>query len=309
MSDLNIAVLIPCYNEAAAIGKVVSDFKKALPGAAVYVYDNNSTDNTVVVAKEAGALIGKENLQGKGNVVRRMFADIDTDVYVLVDGDDTYDAVSAANAVSLLMSEQLDMINISRDESSLDAYRPGHRWGNVMLTSIVRMIFGRHIKDMLSGYRVFSRRYVKSFPTTSTGFEIETELTVHALELGMPISEIGAPYKERPEGSLSKLSTYKDGFRILKTIGRLVKDERPLLTFVIISCLLFLLSVGFGFTVIVEFMETGLVPKLPTAVLSVGLMILSFLSLVCGMVLDTVTQGRREFKRLFYLNQTSVCKD
>lgn len=308
MNNLSIAVLIPCFNEEEAIGTVVSDFKAAIPGASIYAYDNNSNDNTIEVARKAGALIGSESKQGKGNVVRRMFADIEADIYVLVDGDDTYDASSINSAISLLVENNLDMINISREETGQAAYRRGHRFGNAMLTNIVRMIFGRHIKDMLSGYRVFSRRYVKTFPTSSSGFEIETELTVHALELDMPITEMKAPYKERPEGSFSKLSTYKDGIRILKTIGRLVKDERPMLTFLSISAVFFLLSIWLGFGIIIEFMQTGLVPRLPTAVLSVGLMLLSSLSLACGMILDTVTQGRRETKRLFYLNQSYMNK-
>lgn len=296
-----IAVLVPCYNEEAAIAKVVADFKAALPGAIVYVYDNNSKDRTVEVARAAGAVVRQEPLQGKGNVVRRMFADIDADVYVMVDGDDTYHAASAPDLVRKLVDEKLDMVNGARVTQIEAAYRPGHRFGNVLLTSLVTMVFGRRTNDMLSGYRVFSRRFVKSFPALAGGFETETELTVHALELRMPLAEVETPYKDRPPGSVSKLSTYKDGFRILWMITRLVKEERPMQFFGIAAAMLAVLALALGIPVVVTFMETGLVPRLPTAVLSTGLIILSFLSLACGFILDTVTRGRREMKRLRYL--------
>ncbi|MDG3442275.1 MULTISPECIES: glycosyltransferase family 2 protein [Nitrospirillum] len=296
-----VAVLVPCYNEEAAIAKVVADFKAALPDAVVYVYDNNSKDRTVEVARAAGAVVRTEPLQGKGNVVRRMFADIEADVYVMVDGDDTYHAASAPALIDRLVTEQLDMVNGARVTEIEAAYRPGHRFGNMLLTGLVTFIFGKRTNDMLSGYRVFSRRFVKSFPALAGGFETETELTVHALELRMPIAEVETPYKDRPPGSVSKLSTYKDGMRILWMITKLVKEERPMLFFGVAAILLALLSIILGIPIFITFVETGLVPRLPTAVLATGLMTLAFLSLTCGLILDTVTRGRREMKRLRYL--------
>ncbi len=298
----NIAVLIPCYNEEAAIGKVVDDFRRILPQAAIYVYDNNSRDRTVEVARAAGAIIRIETLQGKGNVVRRMFADVEADMYVLVDGDDTYDATSAPKMIEALLAGPLDMVNGSRVTNIEKAYRPGHRFGNWLLTHMVAWIFGNRIHDMLSGYRVMSRRYVKSFPALAAGFETETELTVHALELRMPITEMATPYKDRPEGSVSKLSTFRDGFRILWTILVLVKEERPMQFFSLLAAFLAIVSVVLAVPIFIEFAETGLVPRFPTAILAMGLMILGFLSLTCGLVLDTVTRGRREMKRMRYLN-------
>jgi len=301
LSDLEIAVLIPCYNEEATISAVVRDFRAALPGATIYVYDNNSKDRTVELAREAGAVVRTEPLQGKGNVVRRMFADVEADVYLLVDGDDTYHAPSAPLLISKMVSEQLDMVNGARVTDIVAAYRPGHRFGNMMLTGIVARIFGNRVADMLSGYRVFSRRFVKSFPALSGGFEIETELTVHALELRMPMSDIDTPYKDRPPGSASKLRTYYDGFRILKLILVLVKEERPLQFFSILSAAMAFIALVLAWPVLMTFLHTGLVPRLPTAVLSTGLMLLAFLSLTCGLILETVTRGRREIKRMQYL--------
>lgn len=298
----DIAVLVPCYNEETAIPKVIADFRQALPNATIYVYDNNSKDRTVEVAKAAGAVVRREPLQGKGNVVRRMFADIEADIYVLVDGDATYDAASAPKMIQALLDGPLDMVNGSRVTDIEKAYRPGHRFGNWMLTTMVAQIFGNRITDMLSGYRVMSRRYVKSFPALSVGFETETELTVHALELRMPIAEIATPYKDRPPGSVSKLSTFRDGFRILWTIIVLVKEERPIQFFSLFALLVAVIASFLIAPIILEFLRTGLVPRLPTAVLSMGLMILAFLSLTCGLVLDTVTRGRREMKRMRYLN-------
>ena len=296
------AVLIPCYNEEAAIAKVVADFRKFLPDARIYVYDNNSKDRTIEVATSAGAIVRTEPLQGKGNVVRRMFSDVEADIYVLVDGDATYDAASAPRMVELLCQDSLDMVNGARVTDIEKAYRPGHRFGNWLLTSMVSWIFGSRFSDMLSGYRVMSRRYVKSFPALSSGFETETELTVHALELHMPTTEVATPYKDRPIGSTSKLSTFKDGFRILWTIIVLVKEERPMQFFSLLA--LFFAAIGTMLIVpiFVTYMETGLVPRMPTAVLSMGLMIVAFLSLTCGLILDTVTRGRREMKRMRYLN-------
>jgi hypothetical protein len=296
-----IAVLIPCYNESVAIGRVVAGFRSSLPQASIFVYDNNSTDETCEVARKAGAIVRREPLQGKGNVVRRMFADIEADIYVLVDGDDTYDASTAPRMVERLQSEGLDMVNCARQESSASAFRRGHRLGNRALTGLVSQIFGNRLGDMLSGYRAFSRRFVKSFPALATGFEIETELTVHALELRAPIAEITAPYKDRPRGSASKLHTVRDGVRILRLIVHLVKEERPLQFFTVIFLCLVACSVALGFPVVTEYFASGQVPRLPTAVLATGLMIIAFLSLFCGLVLDTVTRGRRELKRLIYL--------
>jgi len=296
-----IAVLIPCYNEQAAVPSVIRAFQAALPGAAIHVYDNNSTDGTVAVARAAGASVRTERLQGKGNVIRRMFADIEADVYVLVDGDDTYDASTAPAMVAMLLRDQLDMVNGARVSDIQAAYRRGHRLGNAVLTGLVARIFGDRVLDMLSGYRVFSRRFVKSFPALSGGFETETEFTVHALELRMPIGEVPTPYKERAAGSESKLRTYSDGFRILRTIALLVKEERPLAFFATIGAVLLLLAVLVAVPVLTEFVRTGLVPRLPTAVLATGLVLLSFLSLTCGLILDSVTRGRKELKRLSYL--------
>ena len=296
-----IAVLIPCYNEEITIAKVIGDFQKALPGAEIYVYDNNSVDDTRIEAQKAGAIVRGERTQGKGNVVRRMFADVEADIYVLVDGDDTYEAAAAMRMITLLENEQLDMVNGARVTDIKEAYRTGHRFGNMVLTRLVQFLFGRQVEDMLSGYRVFSRRFVKSFPALSNGFEIETELTVHALELRMPIAEVETNYKDRPEGSVSKLNTYRDGLRILKTILVLLKEERPLLFFSSLFFILFLTSVGLAWPIFIEYMQTGLVPRLPTAMLSTGIMLLAFLSLFSGLILDTVTHGRWEVKRMRYL--------
>jgi glycosyltransferase involved in cell wall biosynthesis len=296
-----LAVLIPCYNEEETISKVVSDFKTTLPDATIYVYDNNSTDRSAELARQAGAVVREERLQGKGNVVRRMFADVEADIYVLVDGDDTYDAAIAPEMIDCLRGEYLDMVNAARQAEMREAYRSGHRLGNAMFTHIVAMIFGRQFSDLLSGYRVLSRRFVKSFPALSSGFEIETELTIHALELRMPVREIVSSYKERPTGSESKLHTVRDGVRILSTILVLVKVERPLLFFSVIGAVLGTAAVILGIPIIITFMGTGLVPRFPTAILATGIMILAFLSLACGLVLDTVTRGRVEMKRMQYL--------
>jgi glycosyltransferase involved in cell wall biosynthesis len=303
-----IAVLVPCFNEEAAVATVVADFRKALPAAEIFVYDNNSSDGTVAMASEAGAQVRSERRQGKGHVVRRMFADIDADVYVLVDGDATYDAASAPRMIDALMSDHLDMVVGLRVDQVQAAYRPGHRTGNWMLTSFLSSVFGEAFKDILSGYRVFSRRFVKSFPVLSDGFEIETELSVHALELALPVAEIETPYFARPEGSFSKLNTWSDGFRILGTILQLYRSEKPLRFFTAIGMFLMLVSVGLAIPLLVTFLEQGIVPRLPTAVLSMGLMILAVLSVSSGLVLDTVTRGRREMKLLAYLSQAPVNK-
>jgi glycosyltransferase involved in cell wall biosynthesis len=304
--SLRIAVLVPCFNEEAAVASVVSAFRKALPSAQVYVYDNNSRDRTAEVARAAGAEVRSERRQGKGHVVRRMFADIDADVYVLVDGDATYDAPSAPGMIERLVNDHLDMVVGLRVDREQAAYRRGHRTGNWLLTSFLSSVFGQAFTDILSGYRVFSRRFVKSFPVLSDGFEIETELTVHALELAMPVAEVETAYYARPEGSVSKLNTWRDGFRILGTILRLYRSEKPLRFFTIIGLFLALVSIGLAIPVVITYLEEGLVPRLPTAVLSTGLMIIAVLSVSSGLVLDTVTRGRREMKLLAYLAQPPV---
>jgi glycosyltransferase involved in cell wall biosynthesis len=296
-----IAVVIPCFNEAITIAAVVADFRTHLPGARIYVYDNNSTDGSAAAAREAGAVVRHEPLQGKGHVVRRMFADVEADIYVLVDGDDTYDAASAPEMVRLLLDDQLDMVNGARTSEIEAAWRRGHRFGNAALSNIIQWIFGNRVRDLLSGYRVFSRRFVKSFPALTSGFEIETEFTVHALALDMPVGEIRTLYRERPAGSASKLRTYRDGLRILRTILTLVKEERPLQFFSLAGLALFLLGLGLGLPVVIEFLRTSAVPRLPTAVLATGIIILSFMSFGCGLVLDSVARGRKEVRRLAYL--------
>lgn len=301
MADPRIAVLLPCYNEEAAITQTVSGFRAALPDAAIYVYDNNSRDCTRDVARAAGAIVRCERMQGKGNVVRRMFADIDADIYVMADGDATYDASLAPALIERLLDEQLDMVVGSRVGEALEAYRRGHRLGNRLLTGMLARLFGRSFGDILSGYRVFSRRFVKSFPVLSTGFEIETEISVHALELKMPVGEVETPYFARPEGSTSKLSTYSDGWRILRTIIMLYRVERPLLFFGVIGALFAALSIILVVPLIVTYLDTHLVPRFPTAILATGLMILAFLNGFTGLILDTVVRGRREMRRLAYL--------
>ena len=302
-----IAVILPCYDEEAAIGRVVETFRDAVPGACVYVYDNNSKDRTVERAAAAGAIVRRERHQGKGNVVRHMFADVEADVYVMADGDGTYDHTAAPAMVERLIAENLDMIVATRLASSGgDLFPSGHRFGNRLLTWFTGLLFGRVFTDTLSGYRAFSRRFVKSFPALSSGFEIETELTIHALELKMPVDEIETAYFARPQGSASKLKTYRDGFRILMTIIYLVKELRPTWFYGLIAASLVLLSLVLAYPVVVTFMATGLVPRLPTAVLSTGLMILGVLSLACGLILDSVSGGRLETKRLSYLSIPAV---
>jgi glycosyltransferase involved in cell wall biosynthesis len=295
-------VLVPCLNEEAAIGKVVADFRAALPEALIFVYDNGSTDDTAKVARAAGAIVRTEPLKGKGNVVARMFADVEADIYVMVDGDDTYDAASAPVLIRRLMEESLDMVNGAREEISDLAYRRGHRFGNQLLTGLVAWFFGERFNDMLSGYRIMSRRFVKSFPALASGFETETELTVHALQLRLPIAEQMTPYRERPPASASKLRTIPDGIRIMRLIARLIREERPLEFFSTIAVLLVLASIVLAVPLLAEYWRTGLVPRLPTAVLSTGFMLLAFLSLMSGLILATVTRGRMEAKRLQYLS-------
>jgi glycosyltransferase involved in cell wall biosynthesis len=299
---IDVAVLVPCYNEETTIGAVVSDFKVALPNARIFVCDNNSSDATAAKAREAGATVSFERRQGKGQVVRRMFADIEADLYILVDGDDTYDASAAQKLVDVMIGEGYDLVNVARETTAVDAYRPGHRLGNMVLTQIVRVVFGRETTDMLSGYKGLSRRFVKTFPALSAGFETETELTVHALELRMPIGEIVANYRERPQGSVSKLRTYRDGMRILFLIGRLIKDERPLQFFGLLGIAISIVGLILVAPVLITYFETGLVPRLPTAVLSLGCFMLGALSILAGIILDVVTKTRQEIKRLSYLS-------
>jgi glycosyltransferase involved in cell wall biosynthesis len=298
-----IAVLIPCYNEEAAIATVVGDFRNAVPEADIYVYDNNSRDRTVEIARAAGAIVRSETLQGKGRVVRRMFAEVEADIYILVDGDATYDAPSARAMAARIVTDRLDMVVGARVDQEEAAYRRGHRFGNRILTAFVADVFGKTFTDILSGYRAFSRRFVKSFPALSGGFEIETELTVHALELELPVAEIETPYYARPEGSHSKLNTWRDGVRILSTIVKLYRSERPLGFFSAIGISMAIMSVGFAIPIVITYLREGIVPRLPTAVLSTGLMIIAALAITCGLVLDTVTRGRREIELLAYLAQ------
>jgi glycosyltransferase involved in cell wall biosynthesis len=300
--DPRIAVIIPCYNEALTISDLVHAFRTHLPEAQIYVFDNNSTDNTAQLAREAGAVVRKVTMQGKGSVVRRMFADVEADAYVMIDGDGTYDVGAARQLIDKLLQEGLDMVVGSRISTEQAAYRFGHRAGNTMLTSFVSSIFGRTFTDILSGYRVFSRRYVKSFAAHSSGFEIETELTVHALELRMPVAEIETTYGSRPEGSVSKLSTYRDGVRILITILRLFKSEKPLAFFSIAFAAFALASIDLAIPLVATYLETGLVPRLPTAVLCTALMLFGVVLLACGIILDAVTKSRIEQKRFSYLS-------
>ncbi|WP_242095324.1 glycosyltransferase family 2 protein [Sphingomonas sp. CROZ-RG-20F-R02-07] len=301
MTEPRIAVLLPCYNEEAAIAQTVAGFRAALPGATIYVYDNNSRDRTCAVAAAAGAVVRSERIQGKGAVVRRMFADIDADIYVMADGDATYDAASAPALVDRLLDEQLDMIVGSRVHEAAEAYRRGHQFGNALLTGMLTRLFGRSFTDILSGYRVFSRRFVKSFPSLSAGFEIETEISVHALELRMPVAEIETPYYARPEGSESKLSTYSDGWRILRTIVTLYRIERPLLFFGAIGGVFAALALALGVPLILTYLDTHLVPRFPTAILITGLGLFAALNVFTGLILDTVVHGRHEVRRLAYL--------
>jgi glycosyltransferase involved in cell wall biosynthesis len=303
-SGPRIAVLLPCYNEEAAIAQTVAGFRAALPNAAIYVYDNNSSDRTREVAAEAGAIVRTERMQGKGHVVRRMFADVEADIYVMADGDATYDASAAPVLVRKLLDEQLDMVvGARRTEVAAEgeAYRPGHVLGNRIFTGLLAGLFGRSFSDIFSGYRVFSRRFAKSFPALSRGFETETEISVHALELVMPVAEVVTAYGARPEGSESKLSTYRDGWRIMKTILHLYRIERPVLFYGSFSLVLTILALVLATPLVLTYLDTGLVPRFPTAILVTGLMILAFLSFACGLILDTVVRGRREVRRLHYL--------
>lgn len=299
--DLRVAVLIPCLNEEASIATVVRDFHALLPAASVYVYNNQSSDRTAAIAAEAGAIVRHEERRGKGHVVCRMFSEIEADLYLLVDGDGTYDAASAPMLIEQLIADRLDMVCGARVERGEDAYRRGHRLGNQVLTGLIAALFGNRFRDLLTGYRVFTRRFVKSFPALSDGFEIETQLSVHALQMRLRVAELETPYYARPAHSPSKLRTVRDGLRILRTIGLLVKEERPLWFFSVLFALLASGSILLAVPIVIEFMQTGLVPRFPTAILATGMMLLGFLLLTSGLVLDSVAQGRRELKRLHYL--------
>jgi glycosyltransferase involved in cell wall biosynthesis len=306
---LKVAVLVPCYNEALTVAETVKGFAAALPDATIYVYDNNSSDDTEGRARAAGAVVRHERMQGKGNVVRRMFADVDADVYVLTDGDATYDAQAAPGMIARLCEQNLDMVVGRRVHADQAAYRRGHVLGNRLLTRFLGLLFGTRFTDILSGYRVFSRRFVKSFPSLARGFEVETELTVHALNLGLPVDEVDTIYLARPAGSTSKLNTWRDGWRILRLMVSLFKDERPLAFFSILGAALATVAIVLAVPIFETFLQTGLVPRFPTAILSASIMILAFLSLVCGMILGTVTRGRREMKRLAYLAEPAPGAD
>jgi glycosyltransferase involved in cell wall biosynthesis len=303
--ELEIAVLVPCFNEAAAIGKVVADFRAALPTATVYVYDNNSTDDTGAIAAAAGAEVRRETRRGKGNVVRRMFQDIEADIYVMVDGDDTYEAAVAPALVARLIDDNLDMVVGRRIETHEAAYRAGHRLGNRVLTGLVRWLFGARIDDMLSGYRVFSRRFVKSFPSSSREFELETELTVHAMQMRMAVAEVATSYKERPPGSASKLRTFRDGWRILLTITNLMRNERPLMFFSLIGLAIGLVALALGVPVVLAYLDTGEVRRFPTAILCTGLGVIAVVCMATGLILDLIAHVRREAKRLVYLQHAA----
>lgn len=308
VKNQSIAVLLPCYNEEAAIADVIADFGKALPSAQIYVYDNNSTDKTADVARKAGAVVRTESYQGKGNVVRRMLADIDADIYVMADGDGTYDTGAVGRLIDALVTNNLDMVVGTRMGGGTDAYRRGHQWGNRFFNRVVSHLFGNSFTDILSGYRALSRRFAKSFPVTSSGFEIETELSVHALDLKIATAEVELRYGARPEGSESKLRTYRDGARILWTILMLYKELYPGRFFGALGAALMIVSGALGLPLILTWFESGLVPRIPTAVLSAAIMQLGFLSLGCGFVLDSIAQGRREAKRMRYLDLCSVAE-
>ncbi|MCL6415724.1 glycosyltransferase [Aestuariirhabdus sp. Z084] len=306
-NNIRVAVLLPCFNEEAAIESVVRDFRESLPDAEIFVFDNNSTDRTVELARNAGATVFLEKHQGKGYVVRRMFSDVDADVYVLADGDGTYFAPASKLMVEKLLSDNLDMVvGVRKSKPQDDTYRMGHHFGNRLFTKIVGFIFGNEFTDILSGYRIMSRRFVKSFPSNTRGFEIETQLTIHALELTLPCEEYPTPYVSRVEGSESKLNTYRDGFRILFTIGVLFKETRPFLFFGLMAVMSASLSFALGLPIIVEYIETGLVPRIPTAVLASGVGVMSLIFIIAGITLDTVSRKHRELKRLFYNSLSSV---
>ena len=301
-----IAAIVPCHNEAGAVEKVVRDLKRHVPGIAVYVYDNCSTDETADVAREAGAIVRHEHLKGKGNVVRRAFADIDADVYLMIDGDDTYDVSAAPDMIRTLVEGHYDHVLGMRQQLVENAYRPGHEWGNRLLNSVVGSVFGTNVGDMLSGYRVFSRRFVKSFPAVSREFEIETELTVHTLSLRVPTVSLPVGFGERAAGTASKLRTYRDGTKILGLITSLARHERPLAFYGVIAALCMTLALALSLPVLATYLDTGLVPRLPTLVTAIGLAGLSFLATTAGLILDGMRKTRHELSRLSYLQHRAI---
>jgi glycosyltransferase involved in cell wall biosynthesis len=306
LEGLNVAVLLPCYNEAATIGAVVEGFRAAMPGAQIHVYDNNSTDGTALKAALAGATVTRERRQGKGNVVRRMFSDIDADIYIMADGDGTYDPEDALDLIHTLLSERSDMVVGTRRGVRDDAGRQGHAFGNKIFNELYRTIFGPGFTDIFSGYRAFSRRFAKSFPAVSGGFEIETEMSVHASRLKMPVSELELSYGRRPEGSHSKLSTFRDGAKILWMFAMLMKETRPFSFFGLISAVFMCASIGFMLPVLSDYVETGLVPKMPSWVLSMALMMISFMIFTAGLILDSLARARAEQLHIHYLSLPSA---
>ncbi|MDH4439350.1 MAG: glycosyltransferase [Rhizobium sp.] len=305
----DVAVLLPCYNEAATIGQVVRDFRTALPEARIFVYDNNSTDGTALTAMLAGATVVRERRQGKGHVVRRMFCDIDADIYIMADGDGTYSPADAEELIRTLITERVDMVVGTRRGVHDDAGRNGHAFGNRLFNGLYRLLFGNDFTDILSGYRAFSRRYVKSFPAISGGFEIETEMSVHASRLRLPVTELELDYGRRPIGSQSKLSTFRDGFKILRMFALLMKETRPFAFFACIAGAFLTACILFAVPVVAEYFQTGLVPRMPTWVLSLCLFGLSFISFAGGVILDSVAQGRNELLRLHYLTLPSLLSE
>jgi len=302
MKSSRVAILIPCFNEAATIEGVIAGFRAHLPQAEIFVCDNNSDDGTGAVAARAGAQVLHEARQGKGNVMRRMFADIAADVYLMVDGDATYEPAVAPAMIRMLLEGRYDLVNATRRATGSGSFPAGHRFGNWLLTGLVGLVFGIVTSDILSGYKALSRRFVKTFPALSSGFEIETEIMIHALELRLAVGEIEAPYGQRPKRSASKLRTFRDGFRILRLIGFLIRQEHPFAVFASLSALLVAVSLWLGLPVVREFLATGLVPRLPTAVLAATLFLSAVVSFVAGIILDGITETRRELKRLAYLS-------
>ena len=303
MKNKKIAVLIPCYNESKTIEKVVKDYKKVLPEADIYVYDNNSTDGTDEIAKKAGAIVKYEYKQGKGNVIRSMFKDIDADCYLMIDGDDTYPKENAREMCEYVLEGKADMVIGDRLSSTYftENKRPFHNFGNKLVRGLINTLFRSKIRDIMTGYRAFSYDFVKTFPVLSKGFEIETEMTIHALDKNMLLKEIPVEYRDRPEGSVSKLNTYSDGFKVLKTIARLFKEYKPKVFFGLISLLFFIISLCFGIPVFVEYFKTGLVPRFPTLIFSLFMLIISVLSFMCGIILEVVVKKHRQLFELMLI--------
>lgn len=303
-NNAKIAVLIPCYNEAKTIKKVVEDYKKALPNADIYVYDNNSTDHTDEIARKAGAIVRYEYRQGKGNVIRSMFKDIDADCYLMIDGDDTYPASNAKEMCDLILAKKADMVIGDRLSSTYftENKRPFHNFGNRLVRGLINFLFESNVRDIMTGYRAFSYEFVKTFPVLSKGFEIETEMTIHALDKNFLLKEVKVGYRDRPAGSVSKLNTYRDGFRVLKTIGRLFKEYKPTVFFSIISLLFLIISLAFGIPVFAEYFKTGLVPRYPTLIFSGFMLMIAIIMFACGLILEVVVKKNRQLFELILIN-------